>query len=47
MPPPDKWIKRAYNLVHRRDAAKGGHFAAFENGALFVDEVRKFFRTYR
>jgi len=47
VPPPDKWIKRAYNLVHRRDAAKGGHFAAFENGALFVDEVRKFFRTYR
>ena len=47
VPPPDRWIRRAYNLVHRRDAAKGGHFAAFENGPLFVEEVRSFFRDYR
>jgi microsomal epoxide hydrolase len=47
VPPPDRWIKRGYNLVHRTDAAKGGHFAAFENGPLFVDEVRRFFRAFR
>ena len=45
--PPDQWIRRAYNLVHRRDAPKGGHFAAFENGPLFVEDVRTFFRAYR
>ena len=27
--------------------ARGGHFAAFEQPALFVDEVRGFFRTVR
>ena len=47
VPPPGQWIERAYNLVHRRVADKGGHFAAFENGPLFVEEVRSFFRPYR
>jgi len=47
VPPPSQWIGRAYNLVHRRDAARGGHFAAFENGPLFVDELRGFFRAWR
>jgi hypothetical protein len=27
--------------------APGGHFAAFEQPALFVDEVRSFFRLVR
>jgi pimeloyl-ACP methyl ester carboxylesterase len=26
---------------------RGGHFAAFEQPALFVDDVRAFFRTIR
>jgi pimeloyl-ACP methyl ester carboxylesterase len=26
---------------------KGGHFAAFEQPALFVDDVRAYFRTLR
>ena len=38
--PPQSWVKRAYNLVHWRDMAKGGHFAAMEQPALFVDDVR-------
>src|SRR5206468_9657656 len=46
-PPPDRWIRRAYNLRHRRDAAHGGHFAALENGPLFVEEVRNYFRRFR
>ena len=29
------------------EPGKGGHFAAFEQPALFVDEVRSFFRLVR
>jgi epoxide hydrolase len=29
------------------ELGKGGHFAAFEQPELFVDDVRKFFRTIR
>ena len=47
VPPPDRWIRRAYNLVHRRDAPSGGHFAALENGPLFVEDVRNYFRRFR
>jgi microsomal epoxide hydrolase len=47
LPAPDRWIRRSYNLVRRRDAPSGGHFAAFENGPLFVDDVRDFFRRFR
>lgn len=45
--PPDHWVRRAYNVVHRRDAAAGGHFAALEHGPLLVEDVRAFFRPYR
>lgn len=47
VPPPDSWLKRAFNMVHRRDAAQGGHFLAFEQPALFVEEVRSFFAPFR
>jgi pimeloyl-ACP methyl ester carboxylesterase len=47
VPAPDRWIKRSYNLVQRHDAPSGGHFAAFENGPLFVEDVRNFFRAFR
>jgi pimeloyl-ACP methyl ester carboxylesterase len=47
VPPPDRWIRRVFNLVHRRDAPSGGHFAAFENGPLFTEDVRTFFRRFR
>ena len=46
-PPPDRWIRRAYNLRHRCDAPRGGHFAALENGPLFIEEVRNYFRRFR
>lgn len=47
VPPPTSWVKRAYNLEYRHDTETGGHFAAFELGEIFVDEVRKYFRRYR
>jgi microsomal epoxide hydrolase len=46
-PPPDSWTRRVYNVQHRRVAESGGHFAAFENGALLVEDMRAFFRGYR
>jgi pimeloyl-ACP methyl ester carboxylesterase len=46
-PPPDAWVRRAYNLTHRTDLAHGGHFAAYELGSEFVDDVRTFFRPFR
>jgi microsomal epoxide hydrolase len=45
--PPDQWVRRAYNVAHRRTAEKGGHFAALERGAELVADVRAFFRPYR
>ncbi len=47
VPPPDSWLRRSYNMVHRNDAQKGGHFLAFEQPRLFVNELRDFFRAYR
>lgn len=45
--PPESWPKRAFDVVHRTDFDDGGHFAAFENGGLLVDDMRKFFRPFR
>jgi len=44
---PRKWIERHYNVTHWTVMPKGGHFAAMEQPELFVDDVRKFFRTVR
>ncbi len=46
-PPPNSWIERSYNLVHRRDAERGGHFLAMEQGDMFVRVLRDFFREFR
>ena len=46
-PPPDEWVKRAYNCVRRTDLPAGGHFAAYQNGADFVEDLRAFFRPFR
>jgi microsomal epoxide hydrolase len=46
--PPEAWVRRVYrNLVHYRRAEKGGHFAAWEEPALFSAEVRSAFRGLR
>ena len=45
---PRSWAERAYpKLIHYNKLPKGGHFAAWEQPALFVDEVRTAFRTLR
>ena len=43
-----RWCEERYtNLIHYNALNKGGHFAAFEQPELFVDEVRTCFRQVR
>jgi pimeloyl-ACP methyl ester carboxylesterase len=44
---PRKWVENHYNVTHWTDMPRGGHFAAMEQPQLFVEDVRKFFRTVR
>jgi pimeloyl-ACP methyl ester carboxylesterase len=45
---PRSWVEKAYpNLVHYNKVEKGGHFPAWEQPKLFVDELRAGFRTLR
>src|ERR671914_288016 len=45
---PRKWAEDAYpNLIHYNRLDKGGHFAAWEQPELFVDEVRTGLRSLR
>ncbi|GAA1290949.1 epoxide hydrolase [Pseudonocardia aurantiaca] len=46
--PSRRWAQRRYtDIRHWNEPAAGGHFAAFEQPALFVEEVRTFFRLVR
>ena len=48
IPTPRSWAEVRYpNIVHWNELDRGGHFAAFEQPELFVDEVRNAFRTMR
>lgn len=43
-----RWASRQFqDIRYWNKPPRGGHFAAFEQPALFVDEVRGFFRTVR
>lgn len=45
---PRSWAEKAYpNMIHFNRLDKGGHFAAWEQPELFVDEVRTGFRSLR
>ena len=45
---PRTWAERSYHqLIYFNEVDKGGHFAAWEEPALFTEEVRKAFRTLR
>jgi pimeloyl-ACP methyl ester carboxylesterase len=45
---PRSWAERAYpKLIHYNRLEKGGHFAAWEQPALFTSEVRAAFRSLR
>ena len=46
--PSRRWAeKRFLDIRHWNELDKGGHFAAFEQPELFVDELRAFFRLVR
>jgi len=48
VPTPRSWAETRYkNIVYWNELDKGGHFAAFEQPALFVEELRKCFRLMR
>jgi pimeloyl-ACP methyl ester carboxylesterase len=45
---PRHWVKQAYhNLVYYNEAAKGGHFAAWEEPEIFAAELRAGFKSLR
>jgi pimeloyl-ACP methyl ester carboxylesterase len=46
--PPRHWAMRVYpKLIHWNELDRGGHFAAWEQPALFVRELRDCFRSLR
>ncbi|WP_213979763.1 epoxide hydrolase [Sphingomonas sp. dw_22] len=45
---PRSWAERCYgNLIYFNEAGNGGHFASWEQPAIFTDEVRAAFRPLR
>jgi pimeloyl-ACP methyl ester carboxylesterase len=44
---PRSWCEATYHITHWTTMPRGGHFAAFEQPELFVDDVRAFFATVR
>jgi len=49
VPTPRVWAERVYKerLVYFNEVARGGHFAAFEQPAIFTEELRRFARLVR
>jgi microsomal epoxide hydrolase len=45
--PPRSALQRDFNLVHYAKMPRGGHFACLEQPALFVQDLRDFFRQLR
>jgi pimeloyl-ACP methyl ester carboxylesterase len=41
------WVERHYEVRHWAVMPRGGHFAAMEQPALFVEDLRSFFQTVR
>jgi microsomal epoxide hydrolase len=44
---PRKWVEQRYHVTHWSEMPRGGHFAAMEQPELFVEDVRRFFRSVR
>ena len=44
---PRKWAEQSYNITRWTEMPSGGHFAALEEPALLVEDIRAFFRTVR
>jgi len=48
VPTPRKWADKVFpNIIHWNKLDRGGHFAAFEQPELFVDELRTCFASVR
>jgi microsomal epoxide hydrolase len=47
MKPPRAWVDRLYNVAHWTRFPKGGHFAAMEEPALLIGDIRETFRSIR
>ena len=45
--PPRRWVERVYDVVRWTELPRGGHFAAFEQPELLVEDIRAFFRPLR
>ena len=45
--PPRAWVEKLYNVSRWTPMPAGGHFAAMEEPARLVDDVRAFFRALR
>ena len=46
--PVRRWMEAQYtDIRHWSEMPRGGHFAAFEQPELFVEELRAYFRTLR
>jgi pimeloyl-ACP methyl ester carboxylesterase len=45
--PPRAWAERTYNITRWTEMPAGGHFAAMEEPAALVDDIRAFFRPLR
>jgi len=45
--PPREWAERSLRVQRWTQMPRGGHFAAMEEPALLVDEIRTFFRPLR
>jgi pimeloyl-ACP methyl ester carboxylesterase len=44
---PRKWVEPRFNITRWTEMPRGGHFAALEQPALLIDDIRAFFRTVR
>jgi pimeloyl-ACP methyl ester carboxylesterase len=46
--PPKQWADELWpNIIHWNELDRGGHFAAFEEPKLFVEELRRAFASVR
>ena len=46
LPGPRSWAEKVYpHVTYFHEAAKGGHFAAWEEPRLFAEELRAAFRS--
>ena len=45
--PPRSWVENAYNIKRWTEMPAGGHFAAMEEPAALIDDIRAFFRSLR